>query len=523
MIPTSGFWPAPDFVWVAIAPVVLVLLAACIGILLEAVLPRHLRFVAQVTLVMASLLLALGLLVVNWNRGRVGAMVEGSLMLDGPTYFGWGALLVFGLLAFMVFAERRVNGGASTFAASAAAVPGSVDEAESARAGHEHTEVFPLGLFAVGGMMVFLAATDLITMFVALEVFSLPLYLLCAMARRRRLLSQEAALKYFLLGAFSSAFFLMGIALLYVYSGTLDLAGIHNAVRAGTAGDGILLAGLVLLAVGLLFKIGAVPFHSWTPDVYMGAPTPVTGFMAICTKLAAMGALLRVLYVALDGERLAWQPMLAVVAAVTMVVGIVAALTQTDIKRMLAYSSIAHAGFILTAVVGANQLVAIGQATSAASISFYLAAYGFATVGAFALVTLVRNAAGEENGIAGWAGLAKKNPVVAGLFGLFMLSFAGIPLTGGFIGKWAVFTAAWRGGYWWLVLVAALASLVGAYFYLRVIVVMFGGEPAKGTFVGRASGWTWIPVAVGAVATVWLGILPDQVMQLATFAGNYLR
>lgn len=523
MIPATGFWPAPDFAWAALAPVLLVLLAGCLGILLEALLPRRLRHVAQTSLTVASLVCAMGLLVVNWNHGRVGALVEGSLMLDGPTYFGWGALLVFGLLALMVFAERRVNGGASSFAASAAAVPGSADEAESARAGREHTEVFPLGLFAVGGMMVFLAAGDLLTMFVALEVFSLPLYLLCAMARRRRLLSQEAALKYFLLGAFSSAFFLMGIALVYVYSGTFSLAGIHDAVRAGGQGEGLLLAGLVLLAVGLLFKIGAVPFHNWTPDVYMGAPTPVTGFMAICTKLAAIGALLRVFYVALDGERFAWQPVLAVVAAATMTVGIVMALTQTDIKRMLAYSSIAHAGFILTAVVGAHQIVPVGQVTSAASIGFYLAAYGFATVGAFALVTLVRNAAGEENGIAGWAGLARKNPFAAGLFGLFLLSFAGIPLTGGFIGKWAVFTAAWSGGYWWLVVIAAVASLVGAWFYLRVVWVMFGGEPAPGTFVGRASGWTWIPIGIGALATVWLGILPDQVMQLATFAGNYLR
>lgn len=516
---------APVLEWRALAPILLVLAAGCIGILMEALpfIPEHLRFTAQMALVMASVVLSLGFLVINWFRGMTGVMAMGSVTLDGPAYFGWGALLVFGLLAFMVFSERKVHGAASAFAASAAAVPGSVEEAEASRAGREHTEIFPLGLFALGGMMVFLAASDLITLFVALEVFSLPLYLMCAMARRRRLLSQEAAMKYFLLGAFSSAFFLMGIALLYVYSGSFDLAGIHEAVGSSLAGHGLLVAGLALLGVGLLFKIGAVPFHSWTPDVYMGAPTPVTGFMAICTKLAAMGALLRVYYVALDGERWTWQPLLAIVAVVTMVVGITAALTQTDIKRMLAYSSIAHAGFILTAVVGASQIVPAGQATSVASIMFYLAAYGFATIGAFALVTMVRNPAGEENGLAGWAGLARKSPVVAGLMGLFMLSFAGIPLTGGFIGKWAVFTAAWRGGYWWLVVVAALASLVGAWFYLRVVVVMFGSDPAKGTFVGSASMWTWVPIAVGALATVWLGVLPDQVMQLATFAGTFLR
>ena len=287
--------------------------------------------------------------------------------------------------------------------------------------------------------------------------------------------------------------------------------------------DWLLLAGVTLVLIGLLFKVGAVPFHAWTPDVYQGAPTPVTGFMAIATKLAAVGATMRVFYVALDGERWTWQPLFAVLAVLTMVVGIIGALTQTDIKRLLAYSSIAHAGFILVAIVGATQVVPAGQATSASAIMFYLAAYGFATVGAFALVTMVRNAAGEENTIAGWSGLAAKNPWVAGLFSLFMLSFAGIPLTGGFIGKWAVFTAAWRGGYWWLVVVAVLASLVAVYFYLRVIVVMFGGTAAKGVYVGNASAWTWIPVVIGAVATVWLGLVPDQVMQLATFAGGFLR
>ena len=515
---------APTLEWRALAPVLLVFLAACLGILLDAVLPRAYRFLAQMTLVFAAVILSFGFLIMNWRAMRQGLMAMGSIMLDGPTYFMWAALLVFGTLAFMIFSERQLNGGVSAFAASAASVPGSLEEADSSAARREHTEVFPLGLFALGGMMVFLASADLIVMFVALEVFSLPLYLLSGMARRRRLLSQEAALKYFLLGAFSSGFFLFGVAMLYAFSGSFDLRVIHDAV-AGNAGssNGLLYIGLAFLAIGLLFKVGVVPFHSWTPDVYMGAPTPVTAFMAICTKLAAVGALLRVFYVALDGERWNWQPLFAVLAVLTMAVGIVAALTQTDVKRLLAYSSIAHAGFLMTAVVGATQVVPAGQGTSASAIMFYLAAYGFATIGAFGIVTLVRNAAGEENNIAGWSGLARKNPWVAGLMALFMLSFAGIPLTGGFIGKWALFTAASRGGYGWLVVVAVLASLVAVYFYLRLIVVMFAGEPAKGTFVGNASGWTWVPIVIGAVATVWVGLFPDQVMQLATFAGGFLR
>lgn len=514
---------APTIEFKLLGPVLLVFAAACLGVIVEAFVPRRFRFIAQMALVFASTLAGLGLLVLNWRAGLGGIIAMGSVALDGPTYFMWGSLLVFGLLAFMVFGERRLNGGASSFAANAATVPGSLAEAEASQARLEHTEVYPLGLFALTGMMVFLASNDLLTMFVALEVFSLPLYLLSGMARRRRLLSQEAALKYFLLGALSSGFFLFGIALVYGYTGSFDLRVIDAAVSQPLFGRGLLYAGLGLLAIGLLFKVGVVPFHSWTPDVYMGAPTPVTGFMAIATKMAAVGATMRVFYVALGAERWTWQPVFAVLAVLTMVVGAVSALTQTDVKRMLAYSSIAHAGFILTAVVGASQNVPAGQATSAASIMFYLLAYGFATIGAFAIVTMVRNPAGEENLIAGWSGLAHKNPWVAGIFALFMLSFAGIPLTGGFIGKWSVFTAAWRGGYWWLVVVAVLVSLVAAYFYIRMIVVMFAREPAKGTHVGQASGWTWVPVVVGAVVSVWLGVLPDQAMHLASLAGQFVR
>lgn len=513
----------PTLEWRALAPILLVFAAACLGILLEAVLPRFLRFIAQIILVIGTVAASLAFLTINWRGGYIGRLAMGSITLDGPAYFSWAALLVFGLLAFMLFGERTLNGGVTTFAASAASVPGSAEETESSLARREHTEVFPLGMFALTGMMVFASASDLLTLFVALEVFSLPLYLLSGMARRRRLLSQDAALKYFLLGAFASAFMLFGIAMLYVFSGSFDLRVIHAAVAEATTGAGLVFIGLAFIAIGLLFKAGVVPFHNWTPDVYMGAPTPVTGFMAICTKLAAIAALMRVFYVALDGMRWTWQPLFAVLAIITMAVGIVGALTQTDIKRLLAYSSIAHAGFVLTAIVGAHQQVAAGQASSASAVMFYLAAYGFATVGAFGLVTMVRSAAGEDNNLSAWAGLARKSPWVAGLFALFMLSFAGIPLTGGFIGKWAVFTAAWQGGYWWLVVIAVISSLVAAYFYLRVIVIMFGGDPAKDSFVGSAGGWTWLPVIIGALGTLWLGVLPDSVMQLAAFAGGFLR
>ena len=509
--------------WRAIAPVLLVLIAAVLGILVEAVVPVVHRFFAQVFLTIASIVVAAAFVVANWRAGIGGPVVMGSMMLDGPTYFSWAALLVFGLAAILVFAEREVNGGVSTFAASAATVPGSRAEAQASAARLEHTEVFPLALFALGGMMVFPAASDLITMFVALEVFSLPLYLMCGMARRRRLLSQEAALKYFLLGAFSSAFFLFGVALLYGYAGSFDLSAIATAVQNPTMGRGILIAGMALVGVGLLFKVSVVPFHNWTPDVYMGAPTPVTGFMAICTKLAAVGATMRVFYVALGGERWNWQPLLAVLVVATMVVGAVWGLTQTDIKRTLAYSSIAHAGFIMTAVVGASVGSVTSPLDSVSSVMFYLVVYGLASVGAFAVITLVRTQSGEANAISSWSGLARKSPLLAGIFALFMLSFTGIPLTGGFIGKWAVFAAAWRGGYDWLVIVAVLLSLVAAVFYLRIILVMFFGEPADGVVVGRASAFTWVPIAVSALGVAVLGVYPGPVLDLATLAGTFIR
>ncbi len=514
---------SPTFEWLELAPLLIVLVGALLGVLIEAAMPRALRFNSQIVLLVVTVVAAVAALVVNWRLGSTGILAMGSISLDGPTYIAWGSLLVFGLLGILVFSERRLDNGATVFAASASSVPGSPLEKEATDARLEHSEVFPLALFSLAGMMVFASANDLITLFIALEVMSLPLYVLSAMARRRRLLSQEAGLKYFLLGAFSSAFFLFGMALLYGYAGSFDLGAINDAIASPTYGRGLLFVGMGMLAVGLLFKIGVVPFHAWIPDVYTGAPTPVTGFMAICTKLAAVVGGVRVFYVALGAERWSWQPLLAVLALLTMAVGAILALTQTDIKRMLAYSSVAHAGFLLTAVVGALAVVPQGQVNSVGSIMFYLIAYGFAVIAAFAIVTMVRDSAGEANSLAGWSGLGRKSPVLAGIFAFLMLSFAGIPLTGGFIGKWAVFSAAWRGGYWWLVLAAIGFSLVAAYFYLRVIVVMFFGEPNRQVAIGRASGMTWVPVIVGAVATVYLGLFPGQLLDLLAGAEVFWR
>lgn len=517
---------APTIEYGILMPLFIVFGGACLGVLIEAFMPRGSRYYAQVALTFAALFVATVVTIVNWARARVALAAMGSVTVDGPTYFLWFMLLVFTAISMLVFAERKLNGGVTAFAPQAAALPGTQAEEEAIAARVEHSEVFPLGMFALFGMMLFPASGDLITMFVALEILSLPLYLLSGLARRRRLISQEAAMKYFLLGSMSSAFFLFGAALLFGYAGSFSLGEIATAVGEQRNSTGLLLTALALIAVGLLFKLGAVPFHSWTPDVYTGAPTAVTAFMAVCTKIAAVGALLRVFYVALGAARWDWQPLLAVIAVLTMAVGSVLALTQTDIKRLLAYSSIAHAGFILTAVVGAAQLqsgVLAGQLTSVSAVLFYLLAYGFATIGAFAIVTMVRGSGGEATNLAGWAGLARKSPVLAAAMGFFLLSFAGIPLTGGFIGKWAVFVAAWRGGFAWLVVVAVVMSLVAAFFYLKVVVLMFFSDPAEDTEVVMPSVATWAAVGVGVVATVILGILPGPLMDLARTAGDFIR
>jgi NADH-quinone oxidoreductase subunit N len=394
-------------------------------------------------------------------------------------------------------------------------VPDSAAEHQAIRAGVRQTELFPLTTLAVGGMLVFPAANDLLTMFVALEVLSLPLYLLCGLARHRRLLSQEAAVKYFLLGAFSSAFFLYGVALLYGATGTLSLPGIAHALTGHTSNDSMALTGVALLAVGLLFKVGAVPFHSWIPDVYQGAPTPITGFMAAATKVAAFGALLRVVYVALPPLHDQWRPVLWAISIVTMVVGTVTAVNQADVKRMLAYSSIAHVGFILTGVIAANS-------AGLASTMFYLIAYSFSTVGAFAVVGLVRGADGDEDAtMSHWAGLGQRYPVVGLLFSMFLLAFAGIPLTSGFVSKFAVFQAAAKGGAVPLVIIGVIASGVAAYFYVRVIVLMFFTEPPTDQVqVVMPSFWSKAAIAVCAAVTIGLGVFPQPLLDLANQAAQ---
>ena len=305
--------------------------------------------------------------------------------------------------------------------------------------------------------------------------------------------------------------------MLYGFAGTVDLGGIADAITANAGQNGLLIAGTALIAVGLFFKVAAVPFHQWAPDVYQGSPTAITAFMASCVKVAAFGAMLRIMYVALGGVRWDWRPMFWVIAILTMFVGSIIALTQTDVKRMLAYSSVAHAGFLLIAVVATNE-------EGLAGAMFYLLAYGVATIGGFGVITLVRDSTGEATHLSSWAGLGKRSPWVAGAFAVFLLSFAGIPLTAGFIGKFAVFEAGVAGGAGWLVVAAVLASAIAVFFYGRVIVIMFFTEPAAdGPTVVVPSSFTAIAIAAGLALTVVLGIIPQPFLDLAEKASIFVR
>ena len=487
--------------------------AALLGVLAEAFVPVEQRFTVQALITGAGLVAAF--IDVITLRGAKVLTASGAIAIDGVGLFIQGTILIMAILSLLLIAERSVD-VVSPIVAQASVVPGSPRDAALATSERVQTEIFPLTSFAVGGMLVFPVANNLLLMFIALEVLSLPLYLMAGLARRRRLLSQEAAVKYFLLGAFASAFFLYGLALLYGYANSVDLPTIRDAAGASGKPDILLYAGLALLIVGLLFKAGIAPFHSWTPDVYQGSPTSVTAFMASCTKVAAFGAILRVLYVGFESTKWDWRPLIWAVAIASMVVGAVFGLTQTDIKRVLAYSSIAHAGFILVGVVALTK-------DGLASTLFYLLTYGFTTVAAFGVVTLVRTGDGEATHLSQWSGLARKSPVVATVFTILLMSMAGIPLTAGFIGKFYVFRAAYHDA-GALVVIALVASSIAAFYYLRIVVLMFFAEPPEnGATIAVPSLSTTIALTVATFATVFLGIAPQLVLDWATSAATLVR
>ena len=532
MSPTASLdTAAPVLNWDALTPVLLILGAGVLGVLVEAFLTRRARLLVQAVLSLSAILASGVFLYLRWESVKTagaaavadpqyqvsegflpGAQMSAGLTEDSFSIAAQAILLVIGLLAVLVMADRTAVGDGA-FAAQAADRPGSAEETESLHAGWTTTEVFPLTLFSLGGMMLFGASSDLITLFVILEMISLPLYILAATARHRRLLSQEAALKYFVLGAFASAFLLMGSALLYGVAGAVDYRSIGTAVRTVQGQDWLILAGLMLVIVGLLFKVAAVPFHAWSPDVYQGAPTPVTGFMAAGVKAAAFLALVRFYYVIAGAMGWDLAPALWAVVALTMLVGTVVGVVQRDVKRMLAYSAIAHAGFMLIGI--------LAYSTAAISaLSFYALTYGIATVGAFGIITLVRSnrggsVGGEDGDLDAFKGMGRRNPWAAGAMTVFLLSFAGVPLTAGFMAKFRLFAAGLSGNGVPFVVLAVVCSAVTAFFYMRLIVLMFFHEPdGERSVVVASNGPIALAVGVAVIATIGLGILPQAAFDL---------
>ena len=367
-------------------------------------------------------------------------------------------------------------------------------------------EYYALTLFGISGMMLMAAATDLLVIFLALEVLSLSVYVLTAL-RRSSVAGAEAAFKYFLLGAFSSAFFLYGIAFAFTIAGSTRLDAVATAVASGPSTTLALLA-VGLLAVGFAFKVSAVPFHMWTPDAYEGAPTIVTAFMSTGVKAAAFGAFVRVFLSPLQPLQAQWIPVLAAVSAATMIVGTVVGVLQSNIKRMLAYSSIAHAGYLLLGIVSANS-------AGKAAILFYLLAYAVANIGALGIVALLGTAEHQHDQLRDFAGLWKTRPGLAALMTVFLLSLGGFPPTAGVIGKWYIFSAAVQEGHYTLAIIGVLSSVVSVFYYLRIVVMMYMTEDTGVATRPVVSAPSMAGLWAAMIVTFYLGVLPTRVIDYA--------
>lgn len=378
-------------------------------------------------------------------------------------------------------------------------------------------EYFALLMFSVSGITLMASANNLIIVFIALEILSIPLYVLAGFAGPNRQ-SQEAAVKYFLLGAFASGFLLFGIALVYGATGTTDLSIIANMI-VNPDGQALLLIGSGLVLVGLGFKVAVVPFHMWTPDVYEGAPTPITGFMSVGAKVGGFAALIRIFVFAFGDFQSEWMMLFAIIAALTMVLGNVVAVLQNNLKRMLGYSSIAHAGYILMGVAAAGDPRGFERGLTGAM--FYLLAYAFTNLGVFAVMAMLANKEGEDQSYTAYRGLARRNLPMAMAMAFFMLSLTGIPLTGGFIGKYYLFWAAIQSDLVWLAIIGVLTTVVSAFYYLRVVIEMFMREPEKEVEPVQYRPLNF-SLALTSAATLILGVVPAGFLTLAQQAAMVL-
>jgi NADH-quinone oxidoreductase subunit N len=470
---------------VAILPVVVLVGWSLLLVLVDLWVPAQRK---GITALLAALGLIVSLALVVYQSGRSQVALSGMAVVDS-----------FGSFLNVIF-----------LASGLAAIPLAYDYLKRMKI--ERGEYYALLLFSITGMMLMAYAYDLIIVFLAIELLSIPLYVLAGFARPR-VDSEEASLKYFLLGAFSSGFLLYGIALIFGATAHHDLVGITRTMNAGTGNPLLLMIGACLVLVGFGFKIAAVPFQQWAPDVYHGAPSPVTGFMSVAVKTAAIAALLRVFVTAFPSLAQSLTPILWALAALTMIGGNVLAIAQTNIKRLLAYSSIANAGYLLMAFVPYGNSQAL--ANSLASSLFFLVGYGLTNFGAWAVVVAMEKAEGKGLELEDFAGLGRKYPWLALAMMVFMLSFTGIPLTLGFWGKFYLFRTAVEGGYISLALIGLVTSLISAYYYLKVVVIMYmkPGEPEAAP--NRWLHWTAI---VAAAAVVALAFIPEPLLQWAASA-----
>jgi NADH-quinone oxidoreductase subunit N len=372
------------------------------------------------------------------------------------------------------------------------------------REGMNHAEFYALLLFATVGMAMMAGSNELIMVFLGLEILSIATYVLAGF-RRTDLKSNESALKYFLLGSFSSAFFLYGVALIFGATGSSNLLAIAESLRTASIQISLVYLAAALMLIALCFKVAVAPFHIWTPDVYEGAPTPVTGFMSVGPKAAGFAVLLRVFLTAFPTIQDRWGSAIWLVAALTMVLGNVIALVQSNIKRMLAYSSIAHAGYVTVAFASASQ-----RGTSAAL--FYLLAYGVMNLGAFAIVTILSRTEDKMVNISDYAGLAAKKPALAAMLSVFLLSLAGVPGTAGFAGKFFIFRAAVEAHLIWLAIIGVVTTVVSFYYYLYILVQMYMREPGEEFSDVCVPGSLKLALAVSLLATIYLGILPTRIL-----------
>ncbi len=479
----------PDVSWIAIGPDIALALGAAAVLLIEVQWKPRALVLGYVTA--AALALAAGLSVLQWfsagdavATGSTDTLLafSGLVTMDGLAIFARFALLIatgLGLLAGWRFVEGLGRRGA---------------------------EALALVLLATTGFSIMVASNNLVMMFLGLEVGSIALYVLAGLTRERAE-SDEAAIKYFLLGSFASALFIYGVALLYAGTGFFEILDIRQYLSDFIVrSPAVIYIGLGLIVAGLGFKVSAAPFHTWAPDVYQGAPAGIVGYMAAVAKIAGFVAIARVLLVALGDLDATWLPVVAGVAALSMLAGSVLALVQGDVRRMLAYSGVAHAGFIMTGVVGG--------ATD--GVLFYLAIYSIQLVGGFAVVAVVSGFSGARSSIDEYRGLARRSPGLAACFTVLLLGMAGLPLTSGFIAKFGVFSDAWANEYQWLVVVAVLASVIAFAFYIRLIVVMYMDE-GEGERFKVAGSVRWV-LGLAVLATLVWGIFPASLLQLAADA-----